>query len=59
MLQLKDGGEPTFSHKRIDDLIQNQLVADKGATYAKSLYLNLSTLSPYGMDNINCFYSHY
>lgn len=41
------GKEPRFSHKRIDDLIQNQLVADKGATYAKSLYLNLSTLSPY------------
>lgn len=36
-----------FTHERIDDLIQNQLVADKGATYAKSLYLNLSTLSPY------------
>jgi homoaconitate hydratase len=39
--------EPRFSHARIDDLIQNQLQADKGATYAKSLYLNLSTLSPY------------
>ncbi|KAI9049671.1 hypothetical protein LZ554_006696 [Drepanopeziza brunnea f. sp. 'monogermtubi'] len=36
-----------FSHERINDLIQNQLTADKGATYAKSLYLNLSTLSPY------------
>ncbi|TVY55607.1 Homoaconitase, mitochondrial [Lachnellula cervina] len=36
-----------FTHQRIDDLIQNQLSADKGATYAKSLYLNLSTLSPY------------
>ncbi|TVY40739.1 Homoaconitase, mitochondrial [Lachnellula subtilissima] len=31
----------------IDNLIENQLSADKGATYAKSLYLNLSTLSPY------------
>ena len=39
--------EARFSHARVDDLIQNQLVADKGATYAKSLYLNLSTLSPY------------
>ncbi|KUJ11517.1 homoaconitase [Mollisia scopiformis] len=39
--------EPRFTHARIDDLIQNQLQADKGATYAKSLYLNLSTLSPY------------
>ena len=36
-----------FTHSRIDDLIVNQLVADKGAKYAKSLYLNLSTLSPY------------
>ncbi|KAF4633499.1 hypothetical protein G7Y89_g4619 [Cudoniella acicularis] len=32
--------------ERIDDLIENQLSADKGATYAKSLYLKLSTLSP-------------
>lgn len=36
-----------FSHQKIDDLIQNQLVADQGATYAKSLYLNLSTLAPF------------
>lgn len=36
-----------FTHQSIDDLVANQLVADKGATYAKSLYLNLSTLSPY------------
>lgn len=36
-----------FDHERIDELINNPLVADKGATYAKSLYLNLSTLSPY------------
>lgn len=43
----KDGSEPRFTHEKIDDLVQNQLVADKGATYAKSLYLNLSTLSPY------------
>lgn len=42
-----DAAESRFSHARIDDLIKNQLVADKGATYAKSLYLNLSTLSPY------------
>ncbi len=44
---LFDGKESQFSHARIEDLIKNQLVADKGATYAKSLYLNLSTLSPY------------
>ncbi|KAI2465687.1 hypothetical protein F4781DRAFT_435193 [Annulohypoxylon bovei var. microspora] len=36
-----------FAHTRIDDLIQNQLTADAGATYAKSLYLNLATLSPF------------
>ncbi|KAI2641915.1 hypothetical protein GGS26DRAFT_28892 [Hypomontagnella submonticulosa] len=36
-----------FAHTRIDDLIQNQLTADPGASYAKSLYLNLSTLSPF------------
>ncbi|PMD49497.1 homoaconitase [Hyaloscypha bicolor E] len=44
---LFDGKDTRFTHTRIDHLIQNQLVADKGATYAKSLYLNLSTLSPY------------
>ncbi|EPE05412.1 homoaconitase [Ophiostoma piceae UAMH 11346] len=36
-----------FSHEKIDDLVQNQLRADPGAKYAKSLYLNLSTLSPF------------
>ncbi|KAI1852420.1 hypothetical protein JX266_002598 [Neoarthrinium moseri] len=36
-----------FSHQKIDDLIQNKLTADPGATYAKSLYLNLSTLAPF------------
>ncbi|KAK0667015.1 hypothetical protein QBC41DRAFT_357653 [Cercophora samala] len=36
-----------FTHEKIDDLINNQLRADPGATYAKSLYLNLSTLSPF------------
>lgn len=41
------GKDSRFTHQSIDDLIENQLVADKGATYAKSLYLNLSTLSPY------------
>ncbi|KAH6970104.1 mitochondrial Homoaconitase [Fusarium avenaceum] len=35
-----------INHKRIDELEQNMLVADPGATYAKELYLNLSTLSP-------------
>lgn len=36
-----------FSHKRIDDLFKNPINADKGAKYAKRLFLNLSTLSPY------------
>ncbi|KAH6684661.1 hypothetical protein B0J14DRAFT_498422 [Halenospora varia] len=45
---LFDGPEKSrFTHKTIDDLVANQLSADKGASYAKSLYLNLSTLSPY------------
>ncbi|VTT81525.1 unnamed protein product [Fusarium fujikuroi] len=35
-----------INHKRIDELDQNRLSADPGATYAKELYLNLSTLSP-------------
>lgn len=47
LFDAKDGAQDRFSHARIDELIQNQLIADKGATYAKSLYLNLSTLSPY------------
>ncbi len=36
-----------FTHTKIDDLVSNQLRADPGAKYAKSLYLNLSTLSPF------------
>jgi homoaconitate hydratase len=36
-----------FSHERLSELMANKLVADKGAKYAKNLYLNLSTLSPY------------
>lgn len=36
-----------FTHARLDQLFKEQLVADKDATYAKTLYLNLSTLSPY------------
>ncbi|KAM0345961.1 hypothetical protein ACHAPU_006015 [Fusarium lateritium] len=35
-----------INHKRVDELDQNRLAADPGATYAKELYLNLSTLSP-------------
>ncbi|KAI1805553.1 mitochondrial Homoaconitase [Daldinia bambusicola] len=36
-----------INHERIDELVKNKLVADPGATYAKELYLNLSTLSPF------------
>lgn len=36
-----------FSHARLDELFANSLAADKGAKYAKHLYLDLSTLSPY------------
>ncbi|KAK0719637.1 hypothetical protein B0H67DRAFT_551962 [Lasiosphaeris hirsuta] len=44
---LEVGSSGQFTHEKIDDLLQNQLTADPGATYAKSLYLNLSTLSPF------------
>ena len=43
----REGARNQFTHAKIDDLIQNQLQADPGATYAKSLYLNLSTLAPF------------
>lgn len=36
-----------FNHQRLDALFANPLSADKGAKYAKQLYLDLSTLSPY------------
>ncbi|CAK7266281.1 mitochondrial Homoaconitase [Sporothrix epigloea] len=36
-----------FTHEAIDSLVENQLRADPGAKYTKSLYLNLSTLSPF------------
>lgn len=42
-----DAAKSRFTHQRIDELMENKLEADKGAKYAKSLYLNLSTLSPY------------
>ena len=41
------GTHERFSHLRLDQLLQNQLVADKGAKYAKYLHLDLSTLSPF------------
>ncbi|CAK7209631.1 mitochondrial Homoaconitase [Sporothrix bragantina] len=36
-----------FTHEAIDNLVENQLRADPTAKYTKSLYLNLSTLSPF------------
>lgn len=40
-------GNPRFSHPRLDELFEANLAADKGAQYAKHIYLDLSTLSPY------------
>ena len=36
-----------FTHSRLEGLFETKLEADKGAKYAKQLYLNLSTLAPY------------
>ena len=36
-----------FTHEALDDLFTNQLSADKEARYAKTLHLDLSTLTPY------------
>ena len=36
-----------FAHSRIDNLLTNPLTSDPGARYAKRLFLDLSTLSPY------------
>ncbi|KAL1963157.1 hypothetical protein VTN77DRAFT_8590 [Rasamsonia byssochlamydoides] len=36
-----------FTHPRLEELFANPLTADKGAKYAKELFLDLSTLSPY------------
>jgi homoaconitate hydratase len=47
LFDAKDSAQYRFSHARIDQLIQNQLIADKGATYAKSFYPNLPTPPPY------------
>lgn len=47
MLNPDSGTSSRINHARIDELVQNPVTADPGATYAKSLYLNLSTLSPF------------
>ena len=36
-----------FTHPMLDQLFANPMSADKGAQYAKELFLDLSTLSPY------------
>jgi homoaconitate hydratase len=36
-----------FTHEAIEELFANPLTADKGAKYAKELFLDLSSLSPY------------
>jgi len=36
-----------FTHEALEKLFENPLTADKGAKYAKELFLDLSTLSPY------------
>ncbi|KAJ5083291.1 hypothetical protein N7456_012718 [Penicillium angulare] len=36
-----------ITHEKVDELFANPLRADPDALYAKQLYLNLSTLSPY------------
>ncbi|KAL9619593.1 MAG: hypothetical protein Q9160_005780 [Pyrenula sp. 1 TL-2023] len=36
-----------ITHEKVDELLANRLSADRDAVYAKQLYLNLSTLSPY------------
>ena len=36
-----------ITHEKVDELLANRLTADRDAVYAKQLYLNLSTLSPY------------
>ncbi|CCU82833.1 hypothetical protein BGHDH14_bgh00135 [Blumeria hordei DH14] len=44
---LYDRKDSNFTHSKIENIKNTQLVADKGASYAKSLFLNLSTLSPF------------
>lgn len=36
-----------FNHESLDKLFAQSLTADRGATYAKELYLDLSTLTPF------------
>ncbi|RKF59838.1 Homoaconitase, mitochondrial [Erysiphe neolycopersici] len=45
--EIRNQKNDRLSHARIEELAQNKLVADPGATYAKTLYLDLSTLFPF------------
>lgn len=47
MLDPELGERGNFTHAKIDELVSNLLAADLGATYTKSLYLNLLILSPF------------
>lgn len=47
MLRSEDAAAKNFTHERIDALFANPPRADPGAKYAKTLYLNLSTLCPF------------
>ncbi|KMU89268.1 homoaconitase [Coccidioides immitis H538.4] len=45
--ELQSSAAERFKHAALDQLFEEPLVADKGAKYAKELFLDLSTLSPY------------
>ncbi|WEW61905.1 mitochondrial Homoaconitase [Emydomyces testavorans] len=45
--ELQSSAAERFRHSILDHLFDQPLVADKGAKYAKELFLDLSTLSPY------------
>ncbi|KFY18684.1 hypothetical protein V493_08419 [Pseudogymnoascus sp. VKM F-4281 (FW-2241)] len=47
MYESGTGSKDRFSHALIENLTVSPIRADRGATYAKSLFLDLSTLSPY------------
>lgn len=44
---LPSSANTRFTHSLLDKMFERPLAADKGAHYAKELYLDLSTLSPY------------
>ncbi|KAL6814968.1 hypothetical protein J3E69DRAFT_346401 [Trichoderma sp. SZMC 28015] len=47
MLNSEPDANARFTHDRIAQLSENRLTADPGATYAKFLYLDLTSLSPF------------